>query len=318
MQQVTLPGTDLKVSRLCLGTGVFGAPIKGDNATRVVDEYLRIGGNFIDTAHCYAFWEPDGEAGCSEREVGRILRELGVREQVVLATKGAHPDGGPKYPRPERYMSPEVIAQDIADSLQRLQVHTIDLYYLHRDDSRVPVDEIISVLNEHVRAGRIRYLGASNWRTERIEQANRYAAEHRLQGFVISQVQWSLAVPNWQMGEDPTVRYVTSEDAEWYARHGMPTAAYTSTAQGYFAGTEKGEQSFGNNPVNATRRERARQLAQQIGATPTQIALAWLLHQKPLTIPIFMTGNLEHLRECMASAEVTLTPEQVRWLAEGD
>lgn len=61
MQQVTLPGTDLKVSRLCLGTGVFGAPIKGDNATRVVDEYLRIGGNFIDTAHCYAFWEAEGD-----------------------------------------------------------------------------------------------------------------------------------------------------------------------------------------------------------------------------------------------------------------
>lgn len=318
MQQVPLSGTDLKVSRLCLGTGVFGARIKGDNATRVVEEYLHLGGNFIDTAHCYAFWEPDGEAGCSEREVGRILRELGVRDQVVLATKGAHPDGGPKYPRPERYMSPEVIAQDIADSLERLQVDAIDLYYLHRDDSRVPVDEIIGVLNEHVRTGRIRYLGASNWRTERIEQANHYTAEHGLQGFVISQVQWSLAVPEWQMGEDPTVRYVTPEDAEWYAQHDVPIAAYTSTAQGYFAGTEKGEVSFGNNPVNAARRERARQLAQQLSVTPAQIALAWLLHQKPLTIPIFMTGNLEHMRECMASAEVTLTPEQAHWLAEGD
>lgn len=314
MQWVILPATDLRVSRLCLGTGVFGARIKGDQATHILAEYLRLGGNFIDTAHCYAFWEPDGEAGCSEREVGRILRELGVREQVVLATKGAHPDGGPKYPRPDRYMSPEVIAQDIAESLQCLQADTIDLYYLHRDDARVPVDEIISVLNEQAQAGRIRYLGASNWRTERIEQANRYATEHGLQGFVISQVQWSLAIPDWTMGEDPTVRYVTPEDAEWYAQHGMPIAAYTSTAQGYFAGTEKGEASFGDNPVNAARRERALELAQQLGVTPTQIALAWLLHQKPLTIPIFMTGNREHLRECMAAAEVTLTVEQMRWL----
>lgn len=317
MHTALLPNTTLNVSRLCLGTGVFGARIKGDTATRVVEGYLHLGGNFIDTAHCYAFWEPDGEAGCSERELGRIIRELGIREQIVLATKGAHPDGGPKYPRPDRYMSPEVIAQDITESLQRLQIDTIDLYYLHRDDSRVPVDEIISALNEHVRAGRIRYLGASNWRTTRIWQANRYAAKHGLQGFVISQVEWSLAVPGWQIGEDPTVRYVTPEDAEWYAQHGIPIAAYTSTAQGYFAGTEKGEVSFGHDPVNVTRRERARQLAQQLGVTPTQIALAWLLHQKPLTIPIFMTGNLEHLRECMASAEVSLTPEQVRWLSEG-
>lgn len=318
MPKVTIPRTNLQVSRLCLGTGVFGARIRGDTSTRVVEEYLRLGGNFLDTAHCYAFWEPDGEAGCSEREVGRILRDLGVREQVVLATKGAHPDGGPKYPRPERYMSPEVIAQDIADSLTRLQVDTIDLYYLHRDDSRVPVDEIIDALNEHIHAGRIRYIGASNWRIERIEQANRYAAEHGLQGFVISQVQWSLAVPNWQMGEDPTVRYVTPEDAEWYAQYDIPIAAYTSTAQGYFAGTEKGEASFGSNPVNAARRERARHLAQQMGVTPTQIALAWLLHQKPLTIPVFMTGNIEHLRECMAAGSVNLSPEQVRWLAEGE
>ncbi|GIV16287.1 MAG: aldo/keto reductase [Armatimonadota bacterium] len=317
MQRVSIPHTSLNVSRLCLGTGVFGARIKGDNATRVVEEYLRLGGNFIDTAHCYAFWEPDGEAGCSEREIGRILRELGVREQVVLATKGAHPDGGPKYPRPDRYMSPEVVAQDIAESLQRLQIDTIDLYYLHRDDTRVPVDEIVDALNEHIRAGHIRYLGASNWRRERIEQANRYASERGLQGFVISQVQWSLAVPNWQMGEDPTVRYVTPEDAEWYAQAGIPIAAYTSTAQGYFAGAPKGEEQFGNS-VNAARRERALQLAQQLGVTPTQVALAWLLHQKPLTIPIFMTGNLQHLRECMAAAEVRLTPEQVRWLVEGD
>lgn len=317
MQRVWIPHTSLNVSRLCLGTGVFGARVKGDNATQVVEEYLRLGGNFLDTAHCYAFWEPDGEAGCSERELGRILRELGVREQVVLATKGAHPDGGAKYPRPDRYLSPEVIAQDLAESLQRLQVDTIDLYYLHRDDSRVPVDEIIDALTEHIRAGHIRYLGASNWRTERIEQANRYAAQHGLQGFVISQVQWSLAVPNWQMGEDPTVRYVTPEDAEWYAQAGIPIAAYTSTAQGYFAGAPKGEEQFGNS-VNAARRERARQLAQQLGDTPTQVALAWLLHQKPLTIPIFMTGNLQHLHECMAAAEVALTPEQVHWLVAGD
>ncbi|GIV18762.1 MAG: aldo/keto reductase [Armatimonadota bacterium] len=318
MQRVWIPDTSLNVSRLCLGTGVFGARIKGDNATQVVEEYLRLGGNFLDTAHCYAFWEPEGEAGCSERELGRILRDLGVREQVVLATKGAHPDGGPKYPRPARYLSPEVMTQDIAESLQRLQVDTIDLYYLHRDDSRVPVDEIVDALNEHIRAGHIRYLGASNWRTERIEQANRYAAQRGLQGFVISQVQWSLAAPNWQMGEDPTVRYVTPEDAEWYAQAGIPIAAYTSTAQGYFAGTSKGEEQFGHNPVNAARRERALQLAQQLGVTPTQVALAWLLHQKPLTIPIFMTGNLQHLRECMSAAEVRLTPEQVRWLVEGD
>lgn len=317
MNTVSLPHSELRVSVLCLGTGTFGVRIKNDQATQVVAEYVRLGGNFLDTAHCYAFWESDGEAGCSEREVGRIIRQLGIREQIVLATKGAHPHGGERYPRPDRYMAPEIVAQDLMESLERFQVQTVDLYYLHRDDPRVPVDEIVQALNEHVQAGNVRALGASNWSTERIAAANEYARSRGLHGFVISQMQWSLAVPNWTITADPTMRYVTSADAEWYADNGIPIAAYTATAQGYFAGTRNGEASFGN-PVNAARRERARQLAQQMGVTPTQIALAWLLHQRPATIPIFMTGNPEHLRECMEAVELTLTPQQVHWLEYGD
>ncbi len=316
MRRVTLPRTSLQVSVLCLGTGDLGAYLKGEDAARVVEEYLNLGGNFVDTAHCYAFWTPAG-AGCSERELGRIIRALGVREQVVVATKGGHPAGGSAYPRPDGYMSPEVVARDLMESLERLQMETVDLYYLHRDDPRVPVDEVISSLNEHIRAGRVRAIGASNWSTERIEQANRYASENGLQGFVISQVQWSLAVPNWKPTADPTTRYVTEEDAEWYAQHGIPIAAYTATALGYFSGTRKGEEGFGN-PVNAQRRERARQLAEQMGYSPTQVALAWLLHQKPIVIPIFATGNLEHLRECTRATEVSLSTQQVEWLTHGN
>ncbi|MGQ9737491.1 MAG: aldo/keto reductase [Armatimonadota bacterium] len=315
MYSVNLSPPTLQVSALCLGTAEFGAYITGENAQRLVEEYLSLGGNFIDTAHCYAFWTPAG-AGCSERELGRLIRALGVREQVVIATKGGHSAGGNAYPRPDGYMAPELVARDLAESLDRLQMERVDLYYLHRDDPRVPVDEVIDSLNEHIRAGRVRAIGASNWSTARIEQANHYAVQHGLQGFIISQVQWSLAIPNWKPSADPTTRYVTEEDAEWYAQHKIPVAAYTATASGYFSGTQKGEEGFGN-PTNAERRERVRQLAQQMGVTPTQIALAWLLHQKPTVIPIFSTGNVEHLKECMSAVKVSLTPQQVDWLAYG-
>lgn len=315
MRSIALPNTALQVSALCFGTGELGARIVGEEASRLIEEYLHLGGSFIDTAHCYAFWLPAG-AGCSEREQGKVLRTLCIREQIVVATKGGHPDAGPAYPRPDRYMAPEVIAHDLSESLDRLQMDTVDLYYLHRDDPRVPVDEIITSLNEHIRTGRVRAIGASNWSTARIEQANRYASEHGLQGFVISQVQWSLAVPKWKPSADPTTRYVSEDDAEWYARHEIPIAAYTSTALGYFAGTLRGEENFGD-PRNAERRERAQQLARQMGVTPTQIALAWLLHLKPLTIPIFATSNLEHLRECIEAVDISLTPEQMTWLAHG-
>lgn len=316
MYSVTLPYTPLQVSALCLGTAEFGAYITGENARCLLEEYLYLGGNFIDTAHCYAFWTPAG-AGCSEREVGKIIRALGVREQVIIATKGGNPAGGTAYPRPDRYMSPELVARDLAESLDRLQMERVDLYYLHRDDPLVPVDEVIDSLNEHIRAGRVRAIGASNWSTARIEQANRYAVQRGLQGFIISQVQWSLAIPNWKPRADPTTRYVTREDAEWYAQHKIPVAAYTATASGYFSGMQKGEEGFGN-PANAEKRERVGRLAQQMGVTPTQIALAWLLHQKPTVIPIFSTSNLEHLKECMSAVQVSLTPQQVDWLTYGN
>ncbi len=315
MRRLQIPHADMTVSALCLGTGELGAHIRGKNATQLIAEYLELGGNFIDTAHCYAFWLPEG-AGCSERELGRVIRELGCREQVVIATKGGHPSGGDVYPRPDRYMAPEQVAQDLSESLERLQMDTVDIYYLHRDDPRIPVDEIIDSLNHHIQEGRVCALGASNWSVERIEQANRYASANGLQGFVISQVQWSLATPSWQIGDDPTTRYVTEADAEWYWQNNVPVAAYTSTALGYFARIERGEQHFGH-PLNAKRRERAEQLARQIGCTPTQVALAWLLHQKPTTIPIFATGRLDHLRECMAAADIALRPKQVEWLADG-
>ncbi len=315
VHQVALPGTTVRMSVLCYGTGEFGARIRGEEAKRLIEEYLQLGGNFVDTAHCYAFWLAEG-AGCSERELGRVIRELNCRNEVVIATKGGHPSGGDAYPRPDSYMHPELVSRDLAESLERLQMDCVDVYYLHRDDPRIPVDEIIDALNEHVRAGRVRVLGASNWSVQRIEQANRYASQNGLQGFVISQVQWSLAVPSWQIGDDPTTRYVTDEDAHWYAQMGMPIAAYTSTALGYFAHTERGEQHFAS-PINAERRQRAKSLAQQIGCTPTQVALAWLLHQKPVTIPIFSTGSLHHLRECMSAVKFTLSPEQVAWLLQG-
>lgn len=314
MEHRRIPDTDLEVSALCFGGGEFGTRARGAEAEALVAAFAEAGGNFYDTAHCYAFWAADGK-GASERAFGDCLRRLGLWEKSVVATKGGHPDGGPDYPRPGRYLAPDIIASDIDDSLDRLGADSIALYYLHRDDSRVPAGEIIDALNREVERGRIRYLGASNWSVARIEEANRYAVDHGLRGFVISSVQWSLAVPTWEMGPDPTVRYVTDKDAAWYAKAGVPVAAYTSTASGYFASGAAGE-TF-DTPDNRARAERARKLAKDLGATPTQVALAWLLHQKPTTIPIIGTLHLDHLREALAAVDVKLTPEQVRWLREG-
>jgi aryl-alcohol dehydrogenase-like predicted oxidoreductase len=315
MRYIDIPGTDLSVSAICLGTVDFGTRLVGDDADRLVTAFLDAGGNFFDTAHCYAFWMEDG-LGASERGLGACLTRLGVWDRVVVGTKGGHPEVAPDYPRPDSFLAPDVLEADITESLDRLGVGYVPLYYLHRDDGRVPVSEIIDALNVGVADGRIGYLGASNWSVARIAEANEYAAAKGLRGFAVSQPQWSLAVPDYPMGDDPCMRYVIDEDAAEYARLGVPVVAYTSTASGYFAREADAGGSFGGD-ANRARHERVRELAAKLGCSPTQVALAWLMHQAPITIPILGTTKVDHLRDALGAVDVTLTAEQVRWLRQG-
>jgi aryl-alcohol dehydrogenase-like predicted oxidoreductase len=315
MKQHLIPNTDLRVSALCYGLGSFGSRVKGAEMARLFATFREAGGSFFDTAHCYAFWLPEG-AGCSERALGECLQRFGCREEIVIGTKGGHPEAPPDYPRPDRYLAPEVIASDVSDSLERLGVDTIDLYCLHRDDPRVPVGEIIESMNREVGKGRIRYLGASNWPVTRIEEANAYAADHGLQGFVASQPQWSLGEPNWKAGPEPTMRSLADLDRAWYAAQPLAVIPYSSTSNGYFAtGGERGRDY--QNPQNAARLQRAQQIAGELGCTPNQIALAYLMHQDFLVIPIIGTADHEHLLDALGAVQVELTLDQVRWLREG-
>ena len=176
---------------LCLGTGNFGAALDQDAAFALLDAYLDQGGNFLDSAQVYCDWIPDNERSSSEKIIGRWMKERRNRDRLVIATKGAHPDlATMQIPR----MSRAEIEADLHASLRHLQTDVIDLYWLHRDDPARPVAEILETLNAAVQAGKIRAFGCSNWRAERLQAANEYAATHGLHGFVASQVLWNLAV----------------------------------------------------------------------------------------------------------------------------
>lgn len=315
MRRIAIPGAGLDVSALCFGAGALGTHVRGPEADRLVGAFLDAGGDFFDTAHCYACWLPDG-LGASERELAACLRCLGALDGVTIATKGGHPAIGECYPRPDRYLSPEVIAADLDDSLARMGLDRVPLYYLHRDDPRVPVAEIMDALNAEADQGRISCLGASNWSVARIAEANAYAARRGRRGFAASQVQWSLPVPTWPVGDDPTMRTVTDEDAAWYEGSGMAVVAYSATANGYLAGSGKGGAAF-ESPENQARRERATRLAAEMGCTPTQVGLAYLLCQAFPVVPLFSTGHIEHIQEAIGALGVPLTPEQIRWLRDG-
>ncbi len=315
MKTITLPGTALTVSVLGFGAAEMGTGVSGDDATLLVADFVEAGGNFFDTAHCYAFWKPGG-LGASERALGAALRRLGYVGKVIIATKGGHPEVGPDYRRPDDFLAENVLVGDIESSLFRLGVETIDLYYLHRDDGKTSVGEIIERLNGFIRRGWIRYIGASNWSVARIEEANAYAVANGLHGFVASQIQGSLAVANPVPTADPTTRFLDAPTAAWHRKSLLPVVAYSATANGYFSKTPAplGE-TLNKNGENEMRRERARELAAQRGCTPTQIAVAYLLNQPGLSIlPLFSTTRRDHLSEVIGAEAITLSPEQVGWL----
>jgi aryl-alcohol dehydrogenase-like predicted oxidoreductase len=305
---VHLPGSDLRVSQISYGTTGFDGSFPEDQGLSLVGLYLESGGNFMDTAHCYSFWMPNG-LGASERFVGKAAREFG-RERFVIATKGGHTAAPPDYPRPDAFMSPEIVAQDLEESLDRLQLDQVDLYYLHRDDPGIPVDEVVSALNEHVVSGKIRALGASNWSVGRYQAANAYAKHKGLQPFVVLQNQWSLAEPSWSdLDSCGAMRYVLDSELSELTAAQILVAAYTATAGGYFA--TKGQSGGYGSDLNRRRLAAVQDLAGRRGLSPNQIALAYLLNQPFPVIPIVGTRNPQHLKEALASLEVNLSNEEV-------
>jgi aryl-alcohol dehydrogenase-like predicted oxidoreductase len=311
MPLIPIPSTDVRVSPICLGTADWDTLITADAIPRLLDTYLQLGGNFLDSAHCYAAWLPNGE-GRSERALGRAVRQLNVRDRVIIATKGGHPTINEHYQRPPQYLSRQVVQTDLAQSLDRLGMDRIDLYYLHRDDGITPVAEIIEMMNEFVRAKQIRYFAASNWSTARIQQANAYATAEKLQCFCCSQICFSLATPTWPIGDtDPTMRYAMAADRRWHTQHQFAVVSFSSTARGYFAGaTDTGYET----PENAARLTRTQHLAKELGTTPHQLALAWLMNQPFPVIPITGTVKPHHLQDTLSAASIRLTAQQVQSL----
>lgn len=144
MNKLSIPNTDLTPSQLCLGASNFGATIPQADAFALMDAFVERGGNFLDMAHVYANWIPSLPRSISEKTIGAWMKARGNRRQMIIGTKGAHPDLATMH---ISRLAPADIVQDLNESLQHLQTETIDLYWLHRDDPIRPVGEIIDTLD---------------------------------------------------------------------------------------------------------------------------------------------------------------------------
>jgi len=289
-----------------LGAADLGYKLDSAAALDLVRRFWALGGRDFDTAHVYACWIP-GDQGSSERALGAALREL-VADGSRVTTKGGHPDLGAMYPRPERYLAPELIEQDLRASLDRLGLDRVDTFLLHRDDPREPVEAVAATLLALRDAGLTRAVGVSNWPRARVE-----VLRACLDGDLVWQNQGSLAVPNWTETGDPTVRRFTTDDFVWAAEHDVICSCYSAAANGYFA--RGGEVPGFDNPTSRVRLARVVELAAAKGATAQQVALAWLLAQPGDVRPILGTTKPEHLAEAMGARSLNLTTAERDGLA---
>jgi aryl-alcohol dehydrogenase-like predicted oxidoreductase len=322
MKYFNIPHTDLNPSCLALGTNRFGTVIDQTHAFALLDAFVEVGGNFIDTALIYADWIPDAPKSASEKTIGQWLKYTNNRDRMVLATKGGHPELSTMH---LSRMSKADITLDIDASLSNMQTDVIDLYWLHRDATSKPVAELIDTLNQQVQAGKIRYFGCSNWHVERILAANEYANDNDLQGFVASQPWWSLAQPNrgaLSYSENMVV-FGLKEEA-FHRPTGLAVMPYSAQARGYFSKLDKlganglGEtdQASFSNETNAHRWQQVKQLAEKYGVPVSHVALSYLTSQPFVTIPIIGCRTLDQLDDSTKAANLLLTQEEITYLTD--
>lgn len=313
----TIENTPLEVSAICLGGVALSAPGDLAGIFSLLDRYVEMGGNMVDTANVYGKWYPGGQ-GTSELHIGAWLRERKARQRVLLSTKGGHPELSlmttPRLSRAD-------VARDLDESLHNLGTDYIDLYWLHRDDPCRPAGEMLEYLEDFARAGKIRAYGCSNWQPARIEEAVMYASRHKLAGFCANQLMWSLAIPNPDALSDLVAMDPASQAL--HVRYRLPAFAYMSLANGLFskladpsAGVLEGRlRQLYESDVNRRRVARAHQLALDLNLSPTAVAVAYLISQREFTtVPIAGCRTVSQLEEVMAAGSTRLDDAMVNFL----
>lgn len=317
MRTRLIPRTNLVASVLCLGTAEFGSNVDDAVSETLIKRYLDAGGNVLDTAEVYAEWIPGGSHR-SEEFLGRWLRKRKSREGLILSTKGAHPRLNSMHiPR----MSKREVESDLDSSLQRLGIDCVDIYWLHRDDVTTPVEEILLMLEDFRRAGKIRYAGFSNWTQTRAEAARIAAEKLNVAGFIGSQNQWSLAKADASKG-DPTWAYIDDSFVAWHTQHGFAAFPYTPQANGYFRRLETGSVAQASDLVkalfhhaqNENRYKRIKALQSETGYSVGQIVLGYLLDQPFPVFPIIGPKKPADLDESLGAADATLTASHLEFL----
>jgi len=314
MDYINLGKTGLKVSRICLGAMTYGDPqwrdwvLPEEEGRPFIQRALELGINFFDTANVYSL-------GASEEILGRALKDFAKRDEVVIATK-VHgkmfegPNGGG--------LSRKAILSEIDKSLKRLETDYVDLYIIHRWDYETPIDETLEALNDVVRAGKARYIGASAMWAWQFQKALHVSDLHGWARFVSMQDHLNLIYREEEREMLPLCR-----DQKIGVTPYSPLASGRLTRNWSTESTLRSEtdqiQKLKYEAAAESDRpivERVAEIAEKYGVARTQIALAWLLQKEPVTAPIIGATKISHLEEAVGALSLKLTPEEVTSLEE--
>lgn len=305
--------TGLKVSQLCMGTQTFGWGADEPSAHQMANQFVEAGGNFFDTSNTY-------NQGESERIVGSWLKSSGKRSQLVIATKVFFPAGGAPN---DIGLSRKHILEQIDASLRRLQTDYVDVYQCHCWDASTPIEETFQTMNDLVRAGKVRYVGVSNFTPSQIVRVNMMCQQRGWARIDCLQPEYSLLVRSTEWELLPVCR-----------EEGVGVIAWSPLAGGWLTGKYHRDQP----PAPDSRVGRAdrwddlpeqrvaestwqiidtlRTIASDRSKTPSQVALNWLFQKRDVTAPIFGARTSAQLADNLGAVGWSLTPEEVQRLDE--
>lgn len=319
MERIALGPDRIDVSRLCLGAMALGGVQDDAESFAILDRFVELGGNFIDTANCYMFWIPGGTGDESELLLGRWLAARGNRDDLVIATKVGRrplfPGGGMDHSEP---LTPERIGAGLDESLQRLGTDRVDLFWSHRDDRDTPLEDTVAGFDAVVRAGKARMVGASNHAGWRVERARQIAAATGAAAYTAMQNRYSYVKPRpgTVLPEGGHV-HAAPEDLDFAASTpGMAVLAYSSLLTGAYVNPAKPLGEHYRHPGTDARLTVLDEVAAETGATRNQVVLAWLAGHDAPVIPLVGVSSVAQLDEVAAGFDVKLDPEQWARLSE--
>ena len=318
LKKIRIPSTELSVSSIGLGTASAGLEWKDLAADRVFDEFLALGGNLIDTAHVYSDWVKP-ETARSERVIGEWLSRRGKRSEVVLMTKGGHPDITVDLPDMHKSrMAKADMEADLDSSLQKLQTDYIDIYFYHRDDLKQPVEALVDLMEGFVKQGKIRYYACSNWNTARMKTADEYCGQKGYHGFVANQALLNIGLRHMcPMGDDTMVSFDKGMAEYHKANPGNLAMPYMGACGGFFhLYASGGAESVASSPYytegNLQVAQRVLELAKKYNASITQVLLGFFRVLDFPCCPLYGPQNLEQLADALKTDSIPFQKEDYK------